>query len=601
MILMKQTGEKGVSGIQVEHRMKTIRSNTGFIYLQAFLLAILVYSCGPSKKMADDDEVVQGQFKMNESQLSEYNYALTEATKQKVFGNIQQAAALYHKCIDVNPLSDVAYYQLGGLYIRARDIASAKKFSQKAVDLNGDNYWYYMQLVSLYQYEGNRDSTIAIYEVMTEKWPGKVNIQYELARNYAEVQKYDESLILLNRIERENGISEQVSMLKEQIYAGTNRMEKAADEMIKLVEASPDDVRYLGLLAELYGEMQKDEEALELYGKIFQIEPENGLAQLSIAEFYKEKGETEKRIEYLKMAFRNESLAMDKKLEVMISLLMSDTEVESLSQDIEELIGVLIELYPDEYRAHAAFGDFLVKKERYKEAIKEFETVIEHDKDNYFIWEQLIFLYNAEGNQERVYSLCSEAIDRYPERSVLYLFKGNIEAGREEYEKGIQTLKTGVKYSGNNKGLLLQLYSFIAEAYRNTGNDTQSDSYFEKALELDPENLLLLNNYSYYLALREEKLEEAEVMSRTTITAEPDNATYLDTYAWILYKQGKNKKALEYMHIALQNGGAEDPDILEHYGDILYKMGKGEDAVRYWKKAIEYGASEEAINAKIRK
>jgi len=598
---MKRTGEKEVSGIRAEHKMKWKRSNTGLIYTQLILIALLVYSCGSSKKLTEVDPVESVPFQLNERQLSEYNYALTEATKQKVFGNIKQSATLYHKCIEVNPQSDVAYYQLGGLYIRARDIANAKKYSRKAVELSGDNYWYYMQLVSLYQYEGNRDSTIAIYEDMIEIWPGKVNVLYELARNYAEVQQYDESLILLNRIEKENGISEQVSMLKEHIYASTSRVEQAADEMLKLLETSPDNVRFLGLLAELYGEMEKEDEALELYERIFQIDPENGLAQLSLAEFNNKAGETEKRYDYLKKAFRNESLEIDKKLEVMISLLMNDLEVQSNGRKMEELIITLLELYPDEYRTHAAYGDYLVKKNRNEEAIEEFEIVIDKYKDNYFIWEQLIFLYNAEGDQDRVYTLCEEAVKLHPERGVLYLFKGNIEADREEYEKGIRTLQTGVKYSGNNEGLLLQFYSFIAEAFRRSGDDAQSDSYFDRALELDPGNLLLLNNYSYYLALREVKLEAAEEMSRTTVAAEPANPTYLDTYAWVLYKQGKNRKALEYMDIAIHNGGGEDPDILEHYGDILHKLGNEEEAVKYWKKAIEYGANEEVIKEKIGK
>jgi tetratricopeptide (TPR) repeat protein len=378
-------------------------------------------------------------------------------------------------------------------------------------------------------------------------------------------------------------------------------MELAADEVVKLLEAVPDDVRYLGLLAEIYGEMGKEEEALELYRRIFSIDPENGLAQLSIAEFYKMTGDHEKRFEYLNMAFGNDELTIEKKLEVMIELLTSDREVASFSNEIERLINLLFNLYPDEYRIHAAYGDFLVKKERYKEAINEFEKVISQYKANYFIWEQLIFLYNAEGDNEKVYELSSEAITLFPERPVLYLLKGNIEADREDYEKGIRTLRTGEKYAENNGRLLLQFYSFIAEAYRQAGDDAQSDSYFEKALGLDPANLLILNNYSYYLALREVKLEEAEKMSRVTIGAEPGNPVYLDTYAWILYKQGKNKKALEYMADAVKNGGEEDPDIMEHYGDILNTLGEREEAVKYWKKAIELGAEEQAILEKINK
>ena len=48
--------------------------------------------------------------------------------------------------------------------------------------------------------------------------------------------------------------------------------------------------------------------------------------------------------------------------------------------------------------------------------------------------------------------------------------------------------------------------------------------------------VLCINNYSYYLSLREEKLEYAESLSKKSIIAEPNNSTFLDTYAWILFK-----------------------------------------------------------------
>ena len=110
---------------------------------------------------------------------------------------------------------------------------------------------------------------------------------------------------------------------------------------------------------------------------------------------------------------------------------------------------------------------------------------------------------------------------------------------------------------------------------------------------------MILNNYGYYLSLREVELEKAEKMSRITIIAEPDNPTYLDTYAWILYKSGKKELALEYIEKAIQSGGNEDPDILEHCGDILFALDRKEEALVYWKKALEVGSESEELAGKI--
>lgn len=47
-----------------------------------------------------------------------------------------------------------------------------------------------------------------------------------------------------------------------------------------------------------------------------------------------------------------------------------------------------------------------------------------------------------------------------------------------------------------------------------TKNYERSDSSYEAALEIDPNNATVLNNYAYYLSERDDKLEKAERMSK---------------------------------------------------------------------------------------
>jgi Tfp pilus assembly protein PilF len=179
------------------------------------------------------------------------------------------------------------------------------------------------------------------------------------------------------------------------------------------------------------------------------------------------------------------------------------------------------------------------------------------------------------------------------------LFKGNAALQLEKNDDAIRVLEEGITKVKNNKPLEVQFYTYLAEACRNVGNNEKSDDYFEKALKIDPENQILLNNYSYYLSLRKENLKLAEEMSNKTIIKEPENYTYLDTYAWVLFNQGKYRKALDYIKLAVKFNGSEDPDILEHYGDILEKLGKKDEARKYWKLSIEKGNKEERILKKM--
>ena len=83
---------------------------------------------------------------------------------------------------------------------------------------------------------------------------------------------------------------------------------------------------------------------------------------------------------------------------------------------------------------------------------------------------------------------------------------------------------------------------------------TELYATYEKILQLDPYNLMVLNNYAYHLATHGGDLKEAERMSVITIREEPNNPVYLDTYGWILHLQGQNELAKFYLNKALQNG-----------------------------------------------
>ena len=53
----------------------------------------------------------------------------------------------------------------------------------------------------------------------------------------------------------------------------------------------------------------------------------------------------------------------------------------------------------------------------------------------------------------------------------------------------------------------------------------------------------MLNNYSYYLSLRKDKLEKAAELSKKSNNIYPKNASFNDTYGWILFQQEKFEEA----------------------------------------------------------
>ena len=76
------------------------------------------------------------------------------------------------------------------------------------------------------------------------------------------------------------------------------------------------------------------------------------------------------------------------------------------------------------------------------------------------------------------------------------------------YNKAIDAFNDGLEFVYDNKKMMLEFYSNLGDAYQYTGQYEKSDKAYEDALKIDPDNAYVLNNYSYYLSLRKEKLEQ---------------------------------------------------------------------------------------------
>jgi Tfp pilus assembly protein PilF len=172
---------------------------------------------------------------------------------------------------------------------------------------------------------------------------------------------------------------------------------------------------------------------------------------------------------------------------------------------------------------------------------------------------------------------------------------------KKEYKEAVEYLTIGKDYVFKNPALLAQFYANLGDANHGLKEFEASDSAYEEALKIEPKNIYVLNNYGYYLSLREEKLDRAEELSAYCNELEPDQSNYQDTYAWILYKQGKFIQAKDWLEKALKNGGESNAVILEHLGDSYAKLKDLIKAVEFWNRAktINDGSTSKFLDQKI--
>jgi tetratricopeptide (TPR) repeat protein len=263
-----------------------------------------------------------------------------------------------------------------------------------------------------------------------------------------------------------------------------------------------------------------------------------------------------------------------------------------------ELAELVMKTHPENAKAYQVYADFLVANNRKKEARDAYVTSLKYGKDNYKIWERIILFDHELGDIDNMLKHANEVVELFPNQGILWFYNGSANLLKQKYEEGVAALEQAKLFSTTNQELQFQILSRLGDAYHAVKDYPKSDRHYEKALELKPNDLIVLNNYSYYLALRKTKLEEAKKMSAKLLVAEPNNSTYLDTHGWVLFMAGEYANALAIFEKAAQH--TQNATIIEHYGDTLYKTGKTDEALIQWKKAQSLGGEEpEKLERKI--
>ncbi len=524
-----------------------------------------------------------------------------DATTAKLVGETAKAIGLYESCLQKNPKHSPSMYELAQLYYGASDYDKAARLAEQASELEPGNKWYKLLLVEIYGKAGKKKELLETCEKLVKQEPGSVDYLYELANAYLMNDDGNNAIKTYDKIENLLGVTEEISLQKQRIYVIEKKTNLAAAEIEKLIKEFPDqETRYTSMLAEMYMQADKPDIAAGYYQQILSKDPQNPYIHFTLADFYRKKGDKERSFAEMKLGFANPALDIDTKIRVLLTYFTSDEIYHKNKADVFELAQILVKTHPDDPKAHSMYGDFLLDDKKYAEARDEFRKVIAVDSSRYAVWESLL---NSEIQLADYRALEDEsirAIALFPLMPVPYLFKGVALLEKNQFNDAVGSFDTGVKLVSGNNVLLAQFYTYLGDAYNRMKNYKLSDESFEKALKIDPDNSYVLNNYAYYLSLRNENLAKAETMSAKSLKLDAANAANMDTYGWILYKLGRYTEAVQWVEKAIAATPSPDTDLLEHLGDIYFKLGNIDKAVDNWQNAHKIGKGSEFLEKKIK-
>jgi len=571
------------------------------IYL--IVVTILIAACGTSKKQIKSPvlEKTDGkEVNINEDDKNEFEYTFIEGLKQKMIGNQKAAISLFSKCLEINPNSSSAMFELAKINSSNGDQTSSSLLLEKAIKIDPENKWYKLLLTQIYQQGKQYEKAADVYDQLLLNDPDDLEYLYMKAALLSSAKKYDRAIEAYDDLERRVGVTDQISVEKQQIYQAAGKKKEAQAELQKLIDSNPKEAHYYGLMADFYLSVKDEVNALKYYNKILEIDPNNGFVLFSLTSFYREKEDKEKAWEYIKKGFQNKTVDVETKIQYYVMVNSEPDKPFFTDDQVSELVNILIQTNSDDYRVYTVYAEYLISKGKLAEAREQLRKVLETNKDNYLIWERMLLVSNDLLDFKSVYSDAEKAIDLFPNQPILYGLRAVACLQLEKYAEAIEILNEGDAYVLDNIPLKIQFDLYRAEANYKLDKVEEAFKAFDEVIKIDPENWLAMNNYAYYLSIRNENLGKAEELSSKAVRANPENPTYLDTYAWVLFMRKDYSLAKFYMETAIKNGGDKNGVIVEHYGDILFMLGEKDSALEQWKKAQQIGDTSKFISEKIK-
>ena len=522
-----------------------------------------------------------------------------EAHQERLRDNLDESLKLFQESLKFIEDNDAAYFEIARIQDAMGKPREALESAARAQKLRPENFHYQTYLAQLYLKAGEPKEAIGIYEDLIRKNPNHIPLYLMLAGLYerqGDIKKAEECYI---EAEKRAGFSFEISSQRISNYLKAGQFEKALRETQRLIDLYPEQLEFREMLVDIHlfaGDLKKAREAAE---SMLEIDDMNGRALIKMANISLQERNIRESIRYCEKAFALPEVEIDEKMGLMLVFFDITGISKDYLDDIYGLLELMIQAHPEDPKPYSMYGDFLKRDQNLEMAVEQFKQAVSLAPDKHLIWEEILIIQNQLGWPDSVLATAQQAVSYFPNRPGFYFFQGvaHIQLGKPEAAKAV--LETGEMLILDNPGLQQQFYSALGDACHGMGEHKKSDNYYEKALELNPRDAYVLNNYSYYLSLRRKDLDKALEMSKRAVAIDPENASFLDTHGWVLFQLERYQDALKYIEESIRMSDGGNAEVLEHLGDVLYKLQRTNEAREAWKKALKAGANPDIVQPKI--
>ncbi|TAD99747.1 MAG: tetratricopeptide repeat protein, partial [Bacteroidetes bacterium] len=449
---------------------------------------------------------------LTDAEASELENKFVEGMKFFITDEYEKAIDIFLECYQKMPQNSAISYQIALTYYKQNDFDNALDYAQKAIKLHKENPYYYALLADVYESLEQYEYVSEILTKLVKRLDVGEMYYFDLAISYLYQNKYLEAIEVYNQAEQKFGLNEIVVSHKQKIYISLNDLDGALKEGEKLIQQFPLSVEYRVAQAELLLNNKRGEEAKKILDDALHIQSDYPQTYLVLADYYEATGEKDLQIKSLELAFESPALDSESKLNVLLTY-MSDQENKNLAEKGLKLAEIAVKTHPNDSKLFGIYGNFQLILEKPRLARAAYQKAVSLDPNNYRLWEGIVQIDSDLNEADSLIKNTDRAIEYFPNQAVFWFYNGRAHFSNKNYTESVQSLEQCRLLSQENTEMQFLVYAHLGDAYNGMKEYHLSDKAYENALEIRPNDSHILNNYSYYLSVRKEKLPLAKEMS----------------------------------------------------------------------------------------
>ncbi|MBT3626876.1 MAG: tetratricopeptide repeat protein [Rhodospirillaceae bacterium] len=254
-----------------------------------------------------------------------------------------------------------------------------------------------------------------------------------------------------------------------------------------------------------------------------------------------------------------------------------------------------LHLRPDFPVAQLLVGEVLDVLERYEDAITSYSAI---PKESPYSWSARLRAASGLAAIERIDEavvILAEMVEERPGRSDAAIALADVLRRNDRYSEAVDYYDIAIERTGDHEARHWSLFYSRGVMLERTKRWPRAEADFLYALELQPDQPLVLNYLGYSWVEQGTNLERAMELIERAVALRPTDGYIVDSLGWAFYRLGNYEKAVKHLERAVELR-ADDPIITDHLGDIYWKVGRQNEARFQWERSLVLGAEEEAAN-----